>query len=40
MRIPVSWLAEYADLPAGTTPEALVQQARGTASPPPGAGPA
>ena len=23
MRIPLSWLAEYADLPAGTTPEAL-----------------
>ncbi|GAA4739412.1 phenylalanine--tRNA ligase subunit beta [Amnibacterium soli] len=23
MRIPISWLAEYADLPAGTTPEAL-----------------
>ncbi|GAA2754461.1 phenylalanine--tRNA ligase subunit beta [Amnibacterium kyonggiense] len=23
MRIPVGWLAEYADLPAGTTPEAL-----------------
>ena len=23
MRIPISWLAEYADLPAGSTPEAL-----------------
>ncbi|WP_375388476.1 phenylalanine--tRNA ligase subunit beta [uncultured Amnibacterium sp.] len=23
MRIPISWLAEYADLPAGTSPEAL-----------------